>query len=450
MKTKYYLLFLLPIAVAVYSPKVDAQVIHTFAGTVAGYSGDSALAIHAELSSCTGVAIDGEGNVYIADKNNNVVRKVSTLGIITTFAGNDTAGYSGNGHLATKAKLNHPYSVATNAAGDVYIADFGNNVIRVVSSINGYINTYAGNDTAGYSGDHGVANHASLYGPEGIAIDGSGNLYIADAGNSVIRKVDPAGIITTIAGNNTVGYSGDNNVATSAQLNSPSGVAVDAFGDVFIADVYNNVVREVIDSTGNIVTYSGNNTPGFAGDNGPATSAQLFFPSSVSLDQAGSVYIADQGNNTIRRVDSLGNISLFAGHHTSGYSGDNGPATSAALSSPIGVTADGWGRIYIADYGNSVVRLVTQGNTGVSSVNTLAQGIKIYPNPASGNITVEIAGAANASIIVNDMLGNLVATANADTTTTTINLANMPAGNYIVKVVNGDKTYVNKIEILKK
>ena len=448
MKQKRYALFLSFIAFAVYSPYTNAQIITTFAGTgVSGYSGDNNLATIAKLNSCTGVAVDGAGNVYIADKNNNVVRKVSTTGIITTFAGKDTAGYSGNGGQATAAKLNKPYSVATDAAGNVYIADYGNNVIRVVST-SGIINTYAGNDTAGYSGDNGDASYASLNGPEGIAIDGAGNLYIADANNNVIRKVDIGGVITTIAGNGSPGNTGDNGAATSARLHSPSGVAVDAFGDVFIADVNNNVVREVIDSTGIIVPYAGNYSPGHAGDGGAATAAQLYFPASVSV-QGGSLYIADQGNNTIRRVDSLGMISTFAGTRTAGYTGDNNLPTDAELSGPVGVYADGWTRVYISDNNNNVIRVVKPGNAGVSSSN-IAQGVRIYPNPTIGMLTIEIPTIVNNAVItVANVLGNDVFTTNTNAVSTIVNLGNIPTGNYTVKVVSGDKTYTNKIEVVK-
>lgn len=448
MKSKHYLLFLSFVGFAAYSPVSDAQVINTYAGTVLGYSGDNGLATHAELNNCTGVAVDGAGNVYIADKGNNVVRKVNvTTGYITTFAGNDTAGYSGDGHQAVDAKLNQPYALATDVAGNVYIADGGNNVIRIVSA-SGIINTYAGNGTAGYSGDYGLASLASLNNPRCIAIDSSGNLYIADANNNVIREVSSGGVISTIAGNGSAGYSGDNGNALAASLYYPSGVAVDVFGNVYIADQTNNVVREVFASNNVIKTIAGNHTIGSSGDGGPAVDAQLTFPASVSLDQAGNLYIADQGNYVIRRIDSSGNINLFAGDYTEGYTGDGGSPTAAKLGIPSGVTADGWGRIYIADFDNSVVRIVTQGSTGVASV-TSATGVKVYPNPASGSINVEIPGAANAAITVTDVLGNIVASANANTTTTIVNLANMPAGNYIVKVVNADKTYVNKIEIQK-
>ncbi len=451
MKQKHYLLFLLTIVFALNAPTAGAQVIATFAGTGAnGYTGDDTLATYAELSGPSGIAVDGPGNVYIADRNNNVVRKVSTTGIITTFAGTGTAGYSGNGGAATAAKLNQPYSVATDAAGNVYISDHGNNVVRVVNTTSGIINTYAGNGTAGFVGDTGLASLAELNGPQGIATDNAGNLYIADAVNGIVRKVNTFGKISTIAGNHTTGYSGDNGAAISASLHSPSGVAVDASGNVYIADVLNHVVRKVTYLTGIITTIAGNNTMGGTGDGGAATSAQLSFPSSVSLDMAGSLYIADQGNNKIRRVDSLGMISTFAGSGTAGYTGDYGLPMNAELSAPNAVYADGWMRIYIPDYNSNVVRIVRQGSAGVAATNALSAGIKTYPNPTAGMFTVEIpAVAGNSMITVNDVLGNVVATNYTSVQRSTVDLRNMPAGNYIVKVVSGNKTYTGKVEIAK-
>ena len=435
----------------------QAQIITTYAGSgfgaggAGGYAGDNGPANMAQLNRCTGAAFDGAGNVYIADRDNNVVRRVNPLGVITTFAGTDTAGYSGDGGAAVFARLNHPYSVATDATGKVYIADQGNNVIRIVG-LDGRINTYAGNDTLGYSGDNGSADHASLNAPQGIAVDGAGNLYISDAGNHVVRKVDGAGIITTIAGNGTQGYSGDNGAATDAELSHPAGLAVDPYGDVYVADIDNNVVREIVDSTGNIIPFAGNGTSGFAGDGSFATAAQLSFPSSVTLDNAGSIYITDQGNSTVRRVDSLGKISVFAGiPRTNGYTGDHGAPTMAELNSPSDITADGWGRIYIVDQGNNVVRLITyNGVAGVSNI-VAGAGIKVYPNPSNGQFTVQVPQTGNdATITIVDVLGRVVATRNVEETkakSSAQSFSGIPGGCYVVKVSSGNKSYQMQVVV---
>ena len=218
--------------------------------------------------------------------------------------------------------------MAVDASGNLYIADTGNNRIRKVSAT-GIITTVAGNGSAGYSGDGGPATSAQLDGPEGVAVDGSGNLYIADTCNNRIRKVSATGIITTVAGNGSAGYSGDGGPATSAQLSLPAGVAVDGSGNLYIADSGNNRIRKV-SATGIITTVAGNGSPGYSGDGGPATSAQLNQPAGVAVDASGNLYIADSSNNRIRKVSATGIITTVAGNGFDGYSGDGGPATSAA------------------------------------------------------------------------------------------------------------------------
>ena len=258
------------------------------------------------------------------------------------------------------------------ASGDLFIADAGNNVVREVNATTGVIITLAGTGTAGCSGDNGPATAAQLSSPSGVAVDGSGDVFIADAGNNVVREVNATtGVIVTIAGTGTAGYSGDNGPATAAQLSSPAGVAVDASGDVLIADSGNNVVREVNATTGVIITIAGTGTAGYSGDNGPATGAQLSAPSSVAVDGSGDVFIADSGNNVVREVNATtGVIVTVAGNGVAGNSGDNGPATAAQLSSSSGVAVDDSGDVFIADAGNNVVR-ETQ-NVSVPSLGDLS------------------------------------------------------------------------------
>ena len=450
MRSKKYFSYLLVASIGFCSSPVSAQqVINTYAGTgVNGYGGDNGPAWQATFSRCSGVAVDGAGNVYVADKGNNVVRKINTLGIVTTFAGNDTAGYGGDGGPAYHAMLNSPTSVATDGAGNVYIADFGNNVIRIVDASN-RINTYAGNDTAGYSGDGFSADHASLHGPQGIAIDGSGNLYIADAMNHVIRMVDAGGTISTVAGSGSFGYGGDGGAAIDAQLSDPAGVAVDPAGNIYIADLNNNVVRRVDAASGMIGAFAGNYTSGFAGDGGDATAAQLSYPSSVAVDVAGNVYITDQGNNTVRVVDASGTINRFAGNRTNGYSGDGFEPASAELNSPNGVMVDGAGKIYIADNGNNVIRLVTYGVAGVAPVSGASDAVTVYPNPSTGSFTIQLPQTAKAATIsAIDVLGNTVAAKVVEhSNSVTFSLDNVPAGVYLIKVTEGNKTFTNRVVI---
>jgi sugar lactone lactonase YvrE len=334
--------------------RVSNGVITTVAGNgTVGFSGDNGPATSAQLNDPDGVAVDSAGNLYIADSGNNRIRMVSN-GFIITVVGSGTEGYSGDNGPAVSAELNNPWAVAVDAAGSLYIADSYNFRIRKVS--NGVITTVAGNGTPGFGGDNGPASSAELSGAKGVALDSAGNLYIADSGNNRIRKVSN-GMITTLAGGGSV--VGDNGPATSAWLGSPEGVAVNAAGDLYIADNYNDRIRKV--ANGVITTVAGNGTQGYSGDNGPATSAQLYNAyGGVAVDAAGNLYIADYFNNRIRKV-SNGVITTVAGTGASGFSGDNGPATSAALSNPGGVAVDAAGNLYIADYFNNRIRKVSNG-----------------------------------------------------------------------------------------
>ena len=341
------------------------DLIDTVAGNGAGnYSGNGEAATGSELYDPMNVAIDTAGNLFIADSNNNVVREVNvSTGVITTVAGSGIWGYSGDNGAATSAKLFDPMGVAVDAAGDIFIADSGNNVVRKVDLSTGVISTVAGNGTSGYSGDGGAATSAQLNDPTGIAVDAAGDLVIADSGNNVIREVDSAGAISTVAGSYALGsgYSGDGGAATSAQLSYPTDVAVDAAGDLFIADTCNNVVREV-DSAGVISTVAGNYAlgSGYSGDGGAATSAQLSYPTGVAVDAVGNLYIADTGNSVVREIDSAGAISTVAGNGVSGYGGDGGAASDAQLNNPGGMAVDGMGNLFIADSGNNVIRKIRQ------------------------------------------------------------------------------------------
>ena len=280
--------------------------VTTIAGDGTSGFGADGPALAAPLNPA-GIAVDAAGNVYIAD--DNLVRKISG-GVITTVAGNGSYGFSGDGGPATSAQLLNPHGLAVDSAGNLYIADTLNLRIRKVS--NGVITTIAGNGTYGSDGDGGPATSAQLNMPYGIAVDTAGNIYIADESNNRIRKVSK-GVITTVAGNGAFGYSGDGGPATAAQLNWPRGVAVDAAGNLYIADTESNRIRKV--SNGVITTVAGNGTRDFDKDKVPATTAPLNWPQSVTVDKAGNVYIADSFNNRVRKV------SRWRDHHGSGKRG---------------------------------------------------------------------------------------------------------------------------------
>jgi uncharacterized protein YjdB len=275
---------------------------------------------------------------------------------IYTYAGIGTNGYTGNGYAATAAEMSHPYNIATDCDGNTFIADFENAVIRKVSAT-GVITTVAGNGTIGYSGDGGPATNATMSHPSGIVLDAAGNLYFTDFNNHVVRRVSTSGVITRVAGNLANGYAGDGGAATSARLFYPSGLTIDGAGNLFIADNANNVVRKVTPD-GIISTFAGTNIPGYTGDGGVATSARLNSPKNVHADGTGNLYISDWGNQVVRKVDAAGIITTIAGNGITGYSGDGGPATAAKLDHPYGITTDGAGNVYFSEYTNHIVRKV--------------------------------------------------------------------------------------------
>jgi type IX secretion system substrate protein len=344
---------------------INAQIITTIAGNgTQGGTGDGGQATLAELSYANSVAVDAMGNVYISDENNQVIRKVNTAGVISTFVGTfGTGGYAGDGGQATAAELADPLGIAFDAMGNLYIADQGNQRIRMVNTA-GIISTIAGNGTNGYSGDGGQATAAEFSNPSAIALDAMGNIYITDGQNMVIRMINTAGIISTFAGTYSMfgmgGYSGDGGPATAAQLNQPACLAVDVIGNVYIADAMNQRIR-IVNTAGVINTFAGNGTNGYSGDGGQATAAELSFPYGVAFDAIGNLYITNDGTTAqvIQKVNTAGIISTFAGNGTEGYSGDGGLATAAEFNAPFGITFDATGNMYVADFLNNVIRFIS-------------------------------------------------------------------------------------------
>jgi len=334
--------------------------VYQMAGTgVAGFSGDG-VSFQVELNEPTDIQWLSNGyRLIVADTGNNRVRDINMSGgpFMTTIAGNGTPSRSGDAGSSIDAQVGNPYAVAVDAAGNQYVADDLNNVIRKID-VNGEITTVAGTGVAGYVGDSGPATSAELNDPRGVAVASDGSLYISDTGNQVIRKVDPAGNISTYAGNGVAGYTGDGVLATSTRINSPRAVAVAPNGDLYIADTANNRVRKVDHASHMIVTVAGDGVGRFNGDNQLATLASLKGPRGVAFDAAGALYIGDSDNNRVRKVDA-GVITTVAGTGTAGARGDGRQATSAELDFPFGLAFDGAGDLYIADSGNSRVRLVT-------------------------------------------------------------------------------------------
>ncbi len=354
--------------------------ILTVAGNgVYGFDGDGASASRARLNFPTGVTLDGSGSMYIADSRNDRVRKVDPSGVITTLAGNGKViyvagirrgGYSGDGGPATEAQLDRPDDVAVDAPGNVYILDSGNQRIRKVDA-SGTITTVAGNGGITDTGDGGPAVLAGLGGPAGVAVDGQGNLFIATSTGNRVRKVDTSGTITTVAGNGSEGYEGDGGPATEAKLARPNDVAVDGSGNFYVADKGNNRIRKV-DASGTITTVAGHGrlvAGGPVGDGGPATEAKLASPFGVAVDGMRNLFIADTDNFRVRKVDASGVITTVAGTGDPASSGDGGPANQAGTA-PWSVAVDATGSLYIPEGGSHKVRRVGSERLKLTTANS--------------------------------------------------------------------------------
>ncbi len=434
--------------------------IYTVAGNGSGgYTGDGGPATSATLYQPTSVAVDGQGNIYVLDNSDNVVRVVAgqsetlfgqamTTGDIYTIAGDGSQGFSGDGGPATSAQLQGSGGLAVDSAGNLYIADTFNNRVRVVASADetlfgqamttGDIYTIAGNGSQGFSGDGGQATAAALYYPSGVAVDRAGNVYIADGFNARIRVIAAAdatlfgqamtaGDIYTIAGDGTWGYSGSGGAATSADLDYPDAVTVDSQGNVYIANEASYTVQVLAAANetlfgqamtaGGLYTIAGDESQGYAGDGGPGASAALGFPSGVAVDSNGNVYIADPPNYAIRMVAAAdetrfgqnmatGDIYTVVGNGTSNYTGDGGPAFAAALGRPVAVAFDGAGNLYIADPGDYVIRMVAAGPvvSGLSPSSGSAYGgsaVTITGSGFAAGATVDFGTQAATNVVVN-------------------------------------------------
>jgi len=453
---RYLYLYILLVSCYLLPATCNAQIITTVAGTgTQGYSGDGGQATNAAFYYPYGVAFDIAGNLYIADGENNCIRKINTSGVVTTIVGNGTGGYGGDGGQATAAQLYQPISITIDNAGNLYIADDLNSRIRKVNT-SGIITTIAGTGTQGYSGDNGQATAAMINTPVGLAFDAMGNLFITEEEGYRIRKVNTNGIITTIAGTGTAGYSGDNGFATSAQLNTPIEITFDNKDNLYFADETNNRIRK-INTAGTITTIAGIGTQGYSGDGGTATLAQLNNPFGIVTDVAGNIYFSESWNNIVRKVDTLGIITTIAGTGAGAsnggsctsmyYSGDGGLATLAELNEPGGITLDIVGNLYITDLCNNRIRKVTNVTTlGIEQFTNNRQEVNIYPNPITTILNVECLRVnTNSTLVITDMLGNNIKQIPFNIQQVMLNIGDIADGIYFVTIETERGKTIKKI-----
>ena len=418
-----------------------AQQVTTIAGSGVVGSTDGAGA-GASFSSPFGVATDEIGNLYVADAANNEIRKIDiATGEVSTLAGSGTTGNADG--FGAAASFNSPSGITTDGNGNLYVADKLNNEIRKVVIATGEVSTIAGTIASG-SAD-GKITAASFYNPDGLVYDGSGNLYIADGLNHEIRKiVISTGVVSTIAGSTTSGFI--NGKGTAARFNTPVGLAIDANGDLFVADMGNNEIREIVLSTANVSTLAGCTSWGSL--DGMGASAKFNAPYGVVADGSGNLFIADYDNNEIRKiVIASGMVTTIAGSTKCGSA--NGMGSSAGFKSVAGIVADGNGNLYVADMGNHEIRKIATLFTGVNNITT-STSLSVYPNPADQVIHLDLAnegGFVPTVINVIDMSGKEVIVnkeASISDKTISIDISNLARGMYFVQVVMNDNS--SKVE----
>ena len=379
---------------------VTAQIITTIAGNgIEGYSGDGGLAVNAEMGAPTNIVVSKTGEVYFSDDLFSVIRKIDTNGIISTIAGTGVNGYSGDGGPAINAMLFYPNGLALDSLGNLFVADEDNARIRKITPA-GIITTYAGIGLSGYSGDGGPAYFAQINNAGELAFDKKGNLYLTDYGNCNIRKVDQNGIITTVAGAGCSPFNGDNIPALNAFLSYPGSTAIDKKNNLYISVSYNEYRIRKVDTNMIITTIAGNGIHGSTGNGGLAINAEVS-PGYLTIDPAGKLYFTDYPG--VRVIDQAGIVSAFAGNGQTIYYGDGGPPLLAGMSA-WSISFDEIGNAYIADDQNHRIRKITMPNN-IQEFQKDFRILSLFPNPADAVIQIHTERKCF-SLILRDMMGN--------------------------------------------
>ena len=421
---------LLSISCAAITTLGFAQVVTSLAGS--GTTGSvNATGPAASFNSPTGTCVDAAGNVYVADQANFLIRKITSAGVVTTLAGSGTSGTVNA--TGTSASFDNPFGVCVDASGNVFVSDQNNHTIRKITP-SGLVTTFAGQVGAPGAVD-ATGTAASFNYPRGLCIDGSGNIYVADFFNHSIRKITPAGVVTTVAG---TGLSGNvDATGTSASFNRPSGVCIDGAGNLFVADQLNHRIRKITLPAGVVTTYAGS-TFGFA--DATSTAAKFNLPYGVCADAAGIVYVADFNNQRIRKITTAQVVTTFAGQASVGAVDATG--TSASFNGPIGICSNSLGNMFLADQFNHKIRKISNPAAGINE-NTLSNELAVYPNPSADLFYIDLKSVSK--ITVTNSLGQIVLNQTVNPGKQTIDLQNQAKGLYFVTVLQNGKQEIIKL-----
>ncbi|MEO8516917.1 MAG: T9SS type A sorting domain-containing protein [Flavobacterium sp.] len=424
--SKYNLKKILILYSCFYFLSTTAQTVTTLAGSTSGFA--DGIGTAAKFNGSAGVAVDTDGTLYVADRINHRIRKITTTGLVSTLAGATQGFADGTG---TAALFSYPMNLTVDVAGNVFVADSNNHRIRKITAA-GVVTTVAGS-TQGYL--DGTRNAAQFDHPEGVAVDAAGNIFVGDTGNQRIRKITAAGVVTTLAGSGTFGFA--DGIGTLAQFWSPSGIAVDAAGNVFVAEKQNNRIRKIT-AAGLVTTLAGNSTSGFA--DGIGTAAKFNTPFSVAVDASGNVFVADSANNRIRKITAAGMVTTLAGS-TQGYL--DGIGTTAKFYYPIGVSVATDGTVFVGESGNSRIRKITT----ILSTDSfqLENQISVYPNPASSLINLELENLTADKITLFNLNGSAFQFEHSINNKTEIYIGNLANGIYVMQIITDKGTVYKKI-----